>query len=310
MKNIKLFNGDCLEEYKQIDRESVDLILVDPPYGNMNTEGGERIGIKGWDIKIPPHNILKLADHTLREGGRMVIFSQEPYTSELITSTYYGINFNQRAVWIKDGFANHLGVNKNLVSYFEDILIFTKRGSKNTHSPVKDIMAKYTRQIGREKIIELFISEGRYSSEASARKNASYSMGFSKGRTFQMIDVKMYEHLKKHIQFKESYNYLHSLHKEYKASVQPTFNLGDKTFISNVFNFPREREGYHPTQKPVKLLEELMGVYSNPGDVVLDFTMGSGSTGVACRNLDRKFIGIELDEEYFEIAKKRIGNVE
>lgn len=160
------------------------------------------------------------------------------------------------------------------------------------------------------KNIKLFISEGRYSSEASARKNASYSMGFSKGRTFQMIDVKMYEHLKKHIQFKESYNYLHSLHKEYKASVQPTFNLGDKTFISNVFNFPREREGYHPTQKPVKLLEELMGVYSNPGDVVLDFTMGSGSTGVACRNLDRKFIGIELDEEYFEIAKKRIGNVE
>ena len=62
----------------------------------------------------------------------------------------------------------------------------------------------------------------------------------------------------------------------------------------------------HPTQKPVALLEYLIKTYTNEGDTVLDFTMGSGSTGVACRNLNRNFIGIELDEEYYNIAKSRI----
>ena len=62
----------------------------------------------------------------------------------------------------------------------------------------------------------------------------------------------------------------------------------------------------HPTQKPVDLLEYLIKTYTNEGETVLDFTAGSGSTGVACMNTNRNFIGIELDEGYFEIAKKRI----
>ena len=62
----------------------------------------------------------------------------------------------------------------------------------------------------------------------------------------------------------------------------------------------------HPNQKPVELLEYLIKTYSNEGDVVLDFTMGSGSTGVACKNTNREFIGIELEQEYFDIARKRI----
>lgn len=64
--------------------------------------------------------------------------------------------------------------------------------------------------------------------------------------------------------------------------------------------------GLHPTQKPVKLLEYLIKTYSNEGDTILDNCMGSGSTGVACINTNRKFIGMELDENYFNIAKERI----
>lgn len=66
---------------------------------------------------------------------------------------------------------------------------------------------------------------------------------------------------------------------------------------------------YHSTQKPVPLLEYLVKTYTNEGETVLDFTMGSGSTGVACVNTNRNFIGIELDKEYFKIAKKRINEV-
>ena len=68
--------------------------------------------------------------------------------------------------------------------------------------------------------------------------------------------------------------------------------------------------GKHPTQKPVTLMEYLVKTYTQENDTVLDFTMGSGTTGVACKNLNRNFIGIELDKDYFEIANNRINNTQ
>ena len=68
------------------------------------------------------------------------------------------------------------------------------------------------------------------------------------------------------------------------------------------------RKGQHPTQKPVALMEYLIKTYTNENELVLDFTMGSGTTGVACKNLNRDFIGIELDKGYFDIAEDRIEN--
>ena len=86
------------------------------------------------------------------------------------------------------------------------------------------------------------------------------------------------------------------------------FNLPQgKKYKSNVLEYKKDYSGHHPTQKPVALLEDLIKTYTNDGQTVLDFTMGSGSTGVACKNLDRNFIGIELDKQYFDIAKGRIN---
>ena len=73
-------------------------------------------------------------------------------------------------------------------------------------------------------------------------------------------------------------------------------------------NFKRDKDKVHPTQKPVALLEYLIKTYTNEDDLVLDNTMGSGSTGVACVNTNRNFIGMELEEKYFDIAKERIEN--
>jgi site-specific DNA-methyltransferase (adenine-specific) len=71
-------------------------------------------------------------------------------------------------------------------------------------------------------------------------------------------------------------------------------------------NHNQKGNSFHPTQKPVALMEYLIKTYTNDDETVLDFTMGSGTTGVACKNLNRNFIGIELDKEYYEIAKERI----
>ena len=94
-----------------------------------------------------------------------------------------------------------------------------------------------------------------------------------------------------------------------------TTNYGDfieikeSTYIGrypkDIIKFNKDK-GYHPTQKPVALLEYLIKTYTNEGEIVLDNCMGSGSTGVACININRKFIGVELEEKYFEMAKNRI----
>ena len=101
------------------------------------------------------------------------------------------------------------------------------------------------------------------------------------------------------------------------ASVFGNKGLDDPKYLDKVYTdkYPssilevsnaNQRNRYHPTQKPVELMEYLIKTYTNEKEIVLDFTMGSGSTGVACMNTNRKFIGIELDENYFNIAKQRI----
>ena len=77
-------------------------------------------------------------------------------------------------------------------------------------------------------------------------------------------------------------------------------------YPTSILKFDYDKEKLHTTQKPVALLEWLIKTYSNKGDTVLDFTMGSGSCGVACKNTGRKFIGVELNKEIFEIAKNRL----
>ena len=118
----------------------------------------------------------------------------------------------------------------------------------------------------------------------------------------QMTAGKPYD---KGISYDESSNYGKQI------PVRALNETGDRYPTSIIeFSNADRRNKQHPTQKPVPLLEYLIKTYTNEGDTVLDNCMGSGSTGVACINANRNFIGIELDENYFNIAKKRIEEVQ
>jgi site-specific DNA-methyltransferase (adenine-specific) len=104
---------------------------------------------------------------------------------------------------------------------------------------------------------------------------------------------------------------------EHHKDSKMTTDYGEYNFVSydsterypnSVWKFPKDtqKSALHPTQKPMALLEELIKTYSNEGEIILDSCMGSGTCGVACMNTKRKFIGIELDENYFKIAKDRL----
>lgn len=81
----------------------------------------------------------------------------------------------------------------------------------------------------------------------------------------------------------------------------------NKNSVTNVFEYDKPTTNYHTTQKPIALLSELIRIYSNKGDTILDMFAGSGSTGVTCKKENRKFIGIEKEEKFFETIKKKVG---
>ena len=103
--------------------------------------------------------------------------------------------------------------------------------------------------------------------------------------------------------------------KRAKTSTEHRVCDNNKDHVQKFGNYPRQiqkfssERGLHPTQKPILLMEYLISTYTNENETVLDFTMGSGTTGVAAKNLNRNFIGIELDDKYFEIAENRINNL-
>jgi site-specific DNA-methyltransferase (adenine-specific) len=316
----QVFLGDCLIESDKIKSGSVDLILTDLPYGNMNTDGGRKLGINGWDFVIEPKQVYEIANRILRKNGKMVLFSQEPYTTQLINECINNVSFSYRAIWKKDNFAVALGANKNMVSYFEDILVFNKPSPKldfNKSNPLRDVMMKYVDKYGKCFLINLFTKEGRYTSEQSARVHASYKFGFNGGFRIDLMTESLYNYLAEFIMFEESYNELKKIYDLHHEKVKEelnneypsTFNLweGNK-YKSNILEYKKDCNGYHPTQKPVLLLEDLIKTFSNEGNLVVDLTMGSGSTGVACKNTNRSFIGIEKDENYFKIAEQRINS--
>ena len=89
----------------------------------------------------------------------------------------------------------------------------------------------------------------------------------------------------------------------YGKQVKSTYILTDKRYPTDIITFSKDEKTWHPTQKPLKLLEYFIKTYTNPNEVVLDNCMGSGSCGIACAYTGRKFIGIEKDEKYFKLAK-------
>jgi site-specific DNA-methyltransferase (adenine-specific) len=305
---IELYKGDCLIESDKIESGSVDLILTDLPYGIMNTDGGRKLGINGWDLAIEPKKVFDIANRILRKNGKMILFSQEPYTTKLITEAIPNIPFSYRATWEKDNFANALGVNVNMVSFTEDILVFSKGDCYNAVHPLRKVMYKYYEKYGKFEIIDWFLEEGRYTSYNSALVHAAYKFGSNKGLRFDLMNEKLYNFLSERIDFKETYKELKEIDDKFKQRFASTFNLweGNK-YKSNILKYKKDYTGHHPTQKPVLLLEDLIKTFSNENDLVVDLTMGSGSTGTACVN--RNFIGIEMDENYFNIATKRINKI-
>ena len=305
MSRIDLIQGDCLTESEKIKSGSVDLILTDLPYGNMKNAPSTWDADKTkWDTVIEPKEVYAIANRILRKNGKTILFSQEPYTTRLITEAIPNLPFGYRMIWEKDHFANSLIAKKAPVSYYEDILIFSKTHDAEGLHPLRDYFEKVLEYIGktRSKIIETI---GQRADHTFRTNSTQYALC-----TEATYDALITEYGIDRMDGFIPYENLSEIDRKTKDEHFPSiFNLweGNK-YKPNILKYRKDYDGYHPTQKPVALLEDLIKTFSNEGDTVVDLTMGSGSTGVACLNTNRRFIGIELDEDYYDIATNRIKN--
>ena len=310
----KIHQGDCLELGHEIEPGSVDLILTDLPYGTIEGLGGgiekyKRLSGSKWDVAIDPKEVYAVANRILRKNGKMVLFSQEPYTTLLVNEAISNVPFSYRMMWEKDHFANCLVSKKAPVSYYEDILVFSKtHETTNTHpvAPIVKTLQEESGSFWNGEIAEYYVKNGYSKSINNAKAVLKHYLSWEYVQ-FSVVTKKHYDILSTFFDWGYSHEELKKIDNAHKQKYPSTFNLweGNK-YKSNILKYKKDYNGYHPTQKPLLLLEDLIKTFSNDGDLVVDLTCGSGSTCVAAQNTGRSFIGIEKEEEYVDIANERI----
>ena len=309
---IDLRQGDCLEEMKKIESGSVDLIVCDLPYGTIKGIDGVDHGMSGkceWDDIIDTDEIMRLSSNVLRKNGKMVLTAQQPFTTELINKSTADISFSYAMIWVKDHFANALFAKKAPLNYYEDVLIFTKKYEKGKNIVPQNPIYHYLKKCKEESGLTTRDFNYLYCDYVGKTKNRHRGMVARCWETsqFWVPNRDIYENVLQPTGF---FNLTYSEMVAMDVKDEAVFNLDENSkHKSNILEYKKDYNGHHPTQKPVLLLEDLIKTFSNDGDTVLDMTMGSGSTGVACVNTNRNFIGIELDENYFNIAKDRIESI-
>ena len=303
MKKFELWHGDCLELMKDIPDGSVDLVLTDPPYGTMKGIDEKH----DWDLVINPLKMFSQIDRVLRPNGKVVLFSQQPFTTLLINNQIRNIPFCYSAIWEKDTCGNCRMAKSAMVSFYEDILIFSKRLDADLQCvhPLRDYFESILRFVGAKSCKEINAKLGH--------RRAEHCF-YVKSTQFELCTNEVYEELIKVFGINKMngflpFDVLREINENYKNKNQSIFNLwkGGKS-KSNVLEYKKDNGGYHPTQKPVALLEDLIQTYSNEGNTVLDFAAGSMSTVIACINTNRNCIAIEKDEHYFSVGCKRVHN--
>lgn len=314
MSTPTLMRGDCLELMKYIPDGSVDMVLTDPPYGTIR--GKLSAGRTEWDTVIDNEQMMGHCLRMLRPNGTTCLFSQEPYTSKLTTQALPGLPFRYRLVWLKNTFGSPLSVKKAPANYTEDICVYFKLHTKHDFDgmhPVRWYAAHVDTFIGKGKG-ELYVEMGHQGAAHFLRHETSQFSMCTSSTYSQFIEMYGLDKMPGFVEF----DTLAGIDREYRddliavmaAEYPKVYNLPPgKAHRSNVLEFAKDTGGFHPTQKPVALLVDLIETYTNPGDTVLDFTMGSGSTGVAALSCGREFIGIERDPEYFSIAQQRMEDL-
>ena len=279
----KLYLGDCVEIMKGIENNSIDIVITDIPYG---------ISYSDWDVLHENTNSAlggssehQSKDTSFKRRGKPINGwskrdKQIPYEYQEWCNK-----------WAKELF--------RITKEASPVLIFSSRRFQHRVANALEDNGFMIRDI-------LIWQKDKCNAKAQRINNVLHKRGIYEERyeNYRIGNLAPY------------YEPIIFAMKPYKNTITDVVlrdNIGgfyckDAKIPSNIIYCPVNKKNlYHETEKPVMLIEELIKIFSiDKNDIILDFTMGSGSTGVACNNIGRNFIGIEIDENYFNIAKQRI----
>lgn len=270
-----IFNVDCIEGMKSIPAESIDTVICDLPYGTTNNK---------WDITINCFDLWKSLDRICKNGANIILTATQPFTSILIdTNKSYLLYKNKQLSNKIKTMINEKDIEINKL--ITDIIELNST-NKKTWFRYSDVYEKLTNASGQLNVnimplrkhedILVFRKDGKKISECTYNEELSTGEPYKITRKIDTMDC-------------------------YGSQREHTIeNNGTRRAISimRVKN-PRIKNG-HPTAKPYELIERLVKIYSNENDLVLDMTVGSGTTAFACLNNNRNFIGYEISKEYFD----------
>lgn len=338
---INLILGDCLEKLKELPDNSIDSIVTDPPYG-LKFMG------KKWDYEVPSIDIWKEALRVLKPGGHLLSFGGTRTYHRMVVNIedagfeirdciqwLYGSGFpkslnikegefkgwgtalkpaNEPIVVARKPLEKGLTVAENVVKYGTGAINID--GSRIEADDQESLAKNWDRQapagFGNGMLKGKLQTEGFKENSPSGRWPANIILDEDAAKALdeQSGIIRQRTVLEHGGDFtfnsgggaKEKQTQKHG--KDVYAGASRFF------YVAKASKSERGGGNNHPTVKPIKLMQYLINLVTPPNGTVLDPFMGSGSTGVAAKNLNRKFIGIELNEEYFEIAKNRINKLQ
>ena len=333
---MEIFNADCLEKMKDLKDDSIDLVFCDLPYGQTSCK---------WDCKIDLELFWKQIMRIKKLHTPIFFTTTTKFGVDLITSAPKKCFFRYDIVWVKSAPAGFLSAKKMPMRKHEMIYVFYEKLPFYDLSSHKHKFLKEEKSIVKEEKSVVKQEPTYYMKDGKTIYNGGKAMGiFNKGGTayeppLPVSVVKEEGCYGKKVPNSEAkygqkcarqydpplpVSVVKEEKKEYDTNEGATMINGtlggaydsrwQKGHQGNSYDPPlpnsmleiKSTRGKHSTEKPVALMEWILKYYSKEGDVVLDATMGSGSTGVACKNMNRKFIGIEKDKEIFDGAVKRL----
>ena len=306
-----LLHGDCLEEMKGLDENSIDFIFCDLPYGQTSCK---------WDCCIDLEPFWKEIMRIKKLNTPIFFTTTTKFGVSLINSAPKKCYFRYDLIWCKSAPAGFLCAKKMPMRKHEMIYVFYEKLpfydlSSHQHKFIKEVP---TNRAGKDNVDNKGMIKNRSKSgmETSVVKEdiygnpnrdiEEYKKCGKKGKNQVLYDPPLPTSVVKEDVYNSKERFkngkLTKAPRHLQKGDDPIYDPPLPTTMLEI----KSTRGKHSTEKPVALMEWLLKYYSKEGDIVLDPTMGSGSTGVACKNMNRNFIGIEKDEEIFEVACERV----
>lgn len=274
-----LILGDCLVEMQKLKDDSVDLLFCDLPYNQTSCH---------WDCAIDLSQFWKEVNRVCKDTTPMFFTCSTKFGVSLINSNPK--HFRYDMVWVKSAACGFLNAKKMPMKKHEMVYVFYRK------LPLYDL-SSHTHRFDKDKTVPRE-SESLYGTEKG--KVFIYDEEGKLRNSEPRYDPPLPNTVLRETDTKQCYdgNVTYN-HEERDGAIY------DPPLPNSILEIKSEK-GKHPTQKPIALIEWCLKYYSKEGDTVLDPTAGSGSTGVACKNLNRQYICIEKDPEIFKVMEKRL----